>query len=363
VQELEGLSPAERFRAIADGISALPTAAERSRAALQIFGKGAAELLPMFEGGAGAIASATDEAARFGLALTNDQAASVNSMSDSFAKAQMAVQGIVGQVVAYLAPAIQGVTDTFLNLIGGIGGASIGQFIGEGIIAGAQFLATVADLVISGLSGVWEFVSTVIEQFGGTVSVLRSVGFALEAVWYLGEAVYKGVGVIMANALAGYAALLDELPDTLVGSGWAEFGDSLEASASRLAREAEDAVGKSANSALNAVGLGDQQETVGAAIRGPLSTILADGLAKARADAEARSLAEPIKPPAVQAPLISTQELKGTDSRSKEGMAEMFRLIRGNGVDIAEQQLEEQRKTNELLSEGDDMEAFGILGA
>jgi hypothetical protein len=55
VEQLEGLSPAERFRAIADGISALPTAAERSRAALQIFGKAGAELLPMFEGGAGAI--------------------------------------------------------------------------------------------------------------------------------------------------------------------------------------------------------------------------------------------------------------------------------------------------------------------
>jgi hypothetical protein len=364
VQQLEGLSPAERFRAIADGISALPTAAERSRAALQIFGKGAAELLPMFEGGAGAISSATDEAARFGLALTNDQAASVNSMSDAFAKAQMAVQGIVGQVVAYLAPAIQGVTDTFLNLVGGIGGANIGQFIGEGIIAGAQFFATVADAIITGLSGVWEYVSSVVEQFGGVIAVFSAVGSALQAVWYLGEAVYKGVGAILANALAGYVALLAELPTAVVGTGWAEFGQSLEDSASKLAGEAKDAAVKSANSALNVAGLGEK-ETVGAAIRGPLSTILADGLAKARADAGAASVAEAGLKKNQPEPAFtgtSTQSLKATDSRSKEGVAEMFRLMRGNGDEVQEQQLGVLEQIRDAVSEGDDTTAFGILG-
>ena len=89
-------------------------------------------------------------------------------------------------------------------------------------------------------------------------------------------------------------------------------------------------------------------------------------MAKAQADAKAQSVAEsvPIKPPAEPAFTgASAESLKATDSRSKEGMAEMFRLMRNSGVDIAEQQLEEQRKTNELLSDGDDMEAYGILGA
>jgi len=98
--------------------------------------------------------------------------------------------------------------------------------------------------------------------------------------------------------------------------------------------------------------------------------MMADAKAKAEADAAARSVAEtgaakkPVVPPGEQAAVgASAEALKATDSRSKEGMAEMFRLMRNSGVDIAEQQLEEQRKTNELLSEGDDMEAFGILGA
>jgi hypothetical protein len=357
VQQLEGLSPAERFRAIADSISALPSAAERSRAAIQIFGKAGAELLPMFEGGAGAITAATEEAAKFGLALTNEQANSVDSMGDAFAKAEMAVQGIVGQVVAYLAPAIQGVTDTFLNLIGGIGGANIGQFIGEGIMMGAQFLAGIADWMISGIGSAFEYAGTVIDVFNRVVSGLQSI-------WFVGESVFKGVAALISRVIANGAAIMDALPDSVAGTGWAEFGKSMEDSANTLSSQADAAAGKALKAAGNVLtgetgGVGQFQGA------GPLSTILADGMAKAQADAKAQSVAEvPIKPPAEQAFTgASNEALKATDSRSKEGMAEMFRLMRNSGVDIAEQQLEEQRKTNELLSEGDDMEAYGILGA
>jgi hypothetical protein len=360
VEQLNGLSPAERFRAIADGISALPTAAERSRAALQIFGKAGAELLPMFERGAGAIASATDEAAKFGLALTNDQAASVNSMSSAFTKAQMAVQGIVGQVVAYLAPAIQGVTDTFLNLIGGIGGANIGQFIGEGIIKGAQFLAGIADWMISGIGSAFEYAGTVIDVFNRVVS-------GLQAIWFVGESVFKGVAALISRVIANGAAIMNALPDSVAGTGWAEFGKSMEDSANKLSTEADAAAGKAVTAAGNVLtgGTGGVGQFQGA---GPLSTILAEGLAKAQADAKAQSVAEaakvPVKPPAEQAFTgASNEALKATDSRSKEGMAEMFRLMRSNGEDVQEQQLGVLEQIRDAVSEGDDMEAFGILGA
>ena len=358
VQQLEGLSPAERFRTIADSISALPTAAERSRAAIQVFGKAGAELLPMFEGGAGAITAATEEAAKFGLALTNDQANSVDSMGDAFAKAQMAVQGIVGQVVAYLAPAIQGVTDTFLNLVGGIGGANIGQFIGEGIMMGAQFLAGIADWMISGIGSAFEYAGTVIDVFSRVVS-------GLQAIWFVGESVFKGVAAILTNAIAKAAIILDALPDSVAGTGWAEFGKSMEDSASTLARDSEAAAGKALTAAGNAVtgGASSVGTFQGA---GPLSTILADGMAKAQADAKAQSVAEsaPIKPPAEPAFTgASAESLKATDSRSKEGMSEMFRLMRTNGDGVQEQQLGVLEQIRDAVSEGDDMEAFGILGA
>jgi hypothetical protein len=91
-------------------------------------------------------------------------------------------------------------------------------------------------------------------------------------------------------------------------------------------------------------------------------------MAKAQADAKAPSVAEvakvPIKPPAEQAFTgTSNEALKATDSRSREGMAEMFRLMRGSGNEVQEQQLGVLEQIRDAVSEGDDMEAFGILGA
>lgn len=361
VEQLQGLSPAERFRAIADSISALPTAAQRSTAAISIFGKGAGELLPMFEGGAGAITAATEEAAKFGVALTNDQAASVNSMSDAFTKAQMAVQGIVGQVVAYLAPALENVTNTFLDLVGGIGGANIGQFIGEAIISGATFLAGIADWMISGIGSAFEYAGTVVDVFNRVVS-------GLQAIWFTGEAVFKGVAALIARTIANGAGILDALPDAVAGSGWKEFGDSMQRSANELSAGAD----KAAGNALAAAGRVVTGETTGVggfqAGTGPLSQVLADGLAKARQDAKAQSVAEVAAPqqqpqaePVFTGP--SVEALKATDSRSKEGIAEMFRLMRGQGGDVQEQQLGVLEQIRDAVSEGDDMEIVDMLGA
>lgn len=359
VEQLEAMSPAERFQAIADAISSLPSAAERSRAAIQIFGKSGADLLPMFEGGAGAISAATEEAARFGLALTNDQANSVDAMGDAFSKAQMAVQGIVGQVVAYLAPAIQNVTDTFLGLVGGIGGASIGQFIGEGIIAGATFLAGIADWMISGIGSAFEYAGTVVDVFNRVVA-------GLQAIWFTGEAIFKGVASLIARTIANGAAILDALPDAVAGSGWQEFGASMEASANELSVGA----GAAANNALEAAGRVASGETTGVgafqAGTGPLSTVLAEGLAKARQDAAAKSVPEAAikKEPPPEAAMVgqSQEALKGTDSRSKDGLAEMFRLMRGQGGDVQEQQLGVLEQIRDAVSEGEDIAEFAFAG-
>lgn len=359
--ELEGLSPAERFRVIAEAISALPTAAERSRAAIQIFGKAGAELIPMFENGAGAITAATEEAARFGLALTQDQSNAVDSMGDAFAKAQMAVQGIVGQVVAYLAPALEAVTNTFLELVGGIGGANIGSFIGEGIMTGAIYLAGVADWVIAGLGSTFEY--------AGVVSgIWNRVVAALQSVFFLGEAAFKGIASILARSASGWAMLLDSLPDAIAGTGWAEFGASMETAANELSAGAAAATGNAAEAAGRI--LTGEAGTPGPFQpgAGPLATMLANAQAQAERNRNATTVAEvaaPKEPPKAEPVFTgpSVEALKATDSRSKEGIAEMFRLMRGDGGDVQEQQLGVLEQIRDAVSEGDDLSVVDMVGA
>jgi hypothetical protein len=362
VDELQSRSPAERFQMMADAIAGLPSPAERARAAIGLFGKAGADLLPLFEGGAGSIRKAVEEANAFGLALTDEQGQSVENMNDAFTRAYASIQGVVRQVVAYLSPAVQSVTDSFTNLIGSIGGTTIGQFIGEGILSGAQFLAGVGDALISGLLVAWDYVgsvgsvwSSIFDEGLRFASFLAGVGralqFGLQAAVLGVTATLQGVLVAVRDA----AALVGLESQSLNASiaGMAGFNDSVVASMDETASLAA----RNMSAAFD--------ESVGSGASGPLSSMLADALLKARSDANAINVSKRnvVGPQGGVQETQSREALKGVDSNSREGIAEMFRILRGGSdASIAEQQLEEQRRTNELLSESDPEQIMSMVG-
>lgn len=371
VDELQNKTPAERFQMMADAIAGLPSPAERARAAIGLFGKSGAELLPLFEGGAGSIKQAVDEANKFGMALTNEQGTAVENMNDAFTRAYSSIQGVVQQVTAYLAPAIQSVTDSFTSLIGGIGGANIGQFIGDGIIAGAEFLATIADAVISGLSTVWEYVSTVGSQWsaifdlGGRVAAfLSGVGNSLKFIF--GAAILGITGPIQA-LLKG--------ADFLAKRVGVDLGvDQFIAGAEGFNQSIVDSMTEAANGAgADFARMVSGAEPGTSAQKGPASTMLADAIAAARANRAATNVSSPTTVgPGLTA--TDTQQQAGpagpaadavqaVDSRSKEGLAEMFRLMRGATGDVQEQQLGVLEQIRDAVSEGDVEEIVSMAGA
>jgi hypothetical protein len=366
VDDLQNKTPAERFQMMADAIAGLPSPAERARAAIGLFGKSGADLLPLFEGGAGSIRKAVDEANKFGLALTDEQGVSVENMNDAFTRAYASIQGVVQQVVAYLAPAVQSVADTFTNLVGGIGGANIGQFIGDGIIAGAEFLATIADSFIASLSSVWEFVSSVGVQWFNvfdlgqrTAAFLSGVGNAFKVVLAAG---IVGLTAPVTALLKGADFLAKRVGVDLGVDNFIKGADAFNESLFQSMTDGGKAAGEDFKRAF---GEGGPAAT---AQRGPVSSTLADALKAARENAAATNEAtrSKVKPDKIQEALFtgpSTEALKATDSRSKEGMAEMFRLMRGASGDVQEQQLEVLQRIHEDLSEGDVEELAVFAGA
>ena len=342
VADLQGMTAAERFKAIAEGISQIPTPAERSAAAVRLLGKSGAALLPLFNGGAEAIIKAEEKARSLGLVLSQEQTGSVEGMKDSFEMAGKAVQGVVQQVVAYLSPAITSVAATFTDLIGSVGGANIGQAIGDGILSGARYFAGVVDGFIAGSGGVMEaFVAT--GQYWASVwdggsrvaSVFAAIGRGLSGVFQtmvLGitgtiEALLKA-----AQAVAGAFGIKSTLLDTATASATA-FNEKL----------AEGATANFSAAAQNldaATGPGKQ---LGQAAAGPLTKAIDDAVAKSRAamagvDVTKRTTVD-IAPGGAKV-AAADQKLAAVDSRSREGIAEMFRLMRGAGDDIQEQQLD-----------------------
>lgn len=363
VEELQGLSPAERFQKITDAIAGLPTEAERARASVALFGKSGSALLPLFEGGANGIRAATEEAQRFGLALTNEQGQSVEDMNDAFTRAYSAISGVVQQVVAYLAPALQLVTDTFSNLIGGIGGANIGQFIGEAILNAAVFFAGVADYFILNAGSIWEYASQVGLQWLNVWDIASRVGYFLSGVANVLKLVFASAIVGLTGPISNLLKAVDLLAkqagidlgaDALV-AGADAFNNSLYQSMTDGVKAANDNFGKAFSGGGSDVG----------AINGPITTALSDALAKSRADAAAvnTSQKQTIGPDAAQLSQTSNMELKATDSRSKEGIAEMFRLMRGGNDDIASRQLDVLEQIHEDLSEGSGETIVDFAGA
>jgi hypothetical protein len=212
LDSLQGMSGADRFEAIAAAISQLPSAAERSAAAVALFGRSGAQLLPLFEGGANGIAQARAEAEKFGLALTGMQSKQVEAMNDAFTRVRAAISGVVGQVVAYLAPAIQGVVKQFTDFIGTANGANIGQAIGEALLDGAEFLAGVGDYIIANfgpsVQKVFAYLSQVGEQWGIVADFLNRVGQFFYGAFKLFEAVGNSVaaGLLYAASFFSKAA-------------------------------------------------------------------------------------------------------------------------------------------------------------
>lgn len=367
VDQLNGLSASDRFDAIAASIAALPTEAQRAAAAVGIFGRAGAELLPLFAQGAAGIAAARAEAERFGLNLTNLQGQNVEAMNDAFTRAQAAIQGVVQQVVAYLAPAIESVTTAFSNLIGNVGGATIGQTIGEGILQGARFLAEIGDLIIQNFSSVFSYLSQVGAQWGvvwdvaGRVaSLLGAVGRFVQGAFLTVVASFSSIGQAILTAVRGAASALgidtSGLDTAIAALGG--FNDQLN-------QDITSSFNAAAENFSNAFSSNGEQ--AGEAIAGPLTTALDAAIADARSAASAIDVANTQEVAVQQTVKVDAKPLKeaiqGVDSRSSEGVKEMFRVMRG-GDNVQQQQLGVlQEIADNTADMGVDLEVAGLAPA
>ena len=369
MEELGGMSAAERFQAIAAAIAQLPTEAQRSAAAVQLFGKAGAQLLPLFAGGAEGIAEAAAQAERLGLVLTTAQGQDVEAMNDAFTLAGKAVQGVIQQVVAYLAPAVQAVADTFTNLVGSIGGANIGQAIGDGILVGARFLAGIGDYLIANFGSVFSFFSSVGEYWSGVIDFANRVGNLFYGAFKVFEVVGNVIGGLFSDIVSGLYAAAARIASVIPGFG--AMANELRASSDSWAGQADTfAAAMNQNSdqasAAFAAAFGESAVQAAPQMAGPLTTALDAAVAQANASAnqvETAGKGAAVAITEAAAVAAEPQQLKGVDSRSSEGISEMFRLMRGDAGNIQERQLSALETIAENTSDmGESPDLWAIEG-
>lgn len=353
VDKLQGMSAADRFSAIAESISALPTSAERAAAAVALFGRSGAQLLPLFEGGAGSIARAREEAEKFGLALTNAQGQNVEEMNDSFTRVYSAIQGIVQQVVAHLAPAITAIAKQFTDFVGSVGGANIGQAIGEALLQGARFLAQIGDYLIQNFGGVFQYLTQIGAQWGEVfdlgnrvASFFGAVGDTLQAVFGV---IILGItgpveSLIGAAKTIGDALYLDTSSLDSALAGMEAFNNKI--------TEDISANGKSAYKGFRDA-LSADAAPVGEAIAGPLTATLDSLIAHARAaaatvDEKTQGSVRKVLDTEVKA-TVNTDALKAIVVGTSEGEAFRNSLLRG--ADPRNAGAEEEKRTADATEE------------
>jgi len=117
LQEFRKLQPDRQFEVLAEAISQIKDPAVRAGAAIEIFGKSGANLLPLFEDGAKGIRSAREEAQRLGITLTTDQANALDAAGDRVDALKARASNLALIFTSELAPSIEFVTKKLQELL------------------------------------------------------------------------------------------------------------------------------------------------------------------------------------------------------------------------------------------------------
>jgi len=253
VAELRGLAPEQQFSAISDAISGLPTAADRAAAAVEIFGKQGAALAPLFREGAASIEELRDRAERLGIIVDETQISNIAEMNDAFDLARATVEGIAGQVIGNLAPAVTAVVDQFLEFIEafagaeGTGGSGIANAISNVLFDGAEALAGVFDSFVGQFQGFSVSLETAADVFYRTGQFFYSVFEGLRTVFntfeLAGNALLIGLGKILEGLGSWVSSDLEQAGRDLQASG--------QAAAERNSRQLEESATNAANAFTN----------------------------------------------------------------------------------------------------------------
>jgi hypothetical protein len=189
-------SPDSAFKAIANSISAIEHPTLRAAAAQGIFGKGAAELLPLLNGGAAAVESANRQLDQFGALLSGVDAAQVEAANDSFGNVKKIVDAINESIAVNLAPFLEEIAIRAQRFaIEGGGAGTIVSAAFEGVAVSIAQSMRVIDL----LMGAWHALRTV---------VAGVIGFVIKAIGLMAQEMIAALNMIPGVAITFNSSIL-----------------------------------------------------------------------------------------------------------------------------------------------------------
>lgn len=109
------LSPDQQFKALSDAMQGVAEQGDRVRLAMKLFDSEGVKLLNTLQMGSEALEKQEEQARKLGVALSRTDAAKVEAANDAMTDAGQAIEGIINRVAVALAPAIEGLAESFAD--------------------------------------------------------------------------------------------------------------------------------------------------------------------------------------------------------------------------------------------------------
>lgn len=246
--------------------------------------------------------------------------------------------------------ALQNLVPAFEGFLGTLDGGSVGERIGEGILQGARFFAEVADLFVAQAGPLFDYFSRIGQQWAAMWDIGQRVAAFFGGVFDVAKGTFLTVVGIFSGITEGLLRAVREGASVL-GFDTSTL-DTLIAGAAGFNAEISKGITENFNSAGENFSrvFGDSSKKAGEDLAGPFTAALDAATRRSREAAAARQEALNAKVDVKTAVTVDAtpikEAVKGIDSRSAEGIREMFRIMRGpQRDDIQERQLAAQEET------------------
>lgn len=229
---LQNLSPEDQFTLISQRIMALPTAAERTAAAMAIFGRaGATGMGLIADASQGAVAEIAKLRQQLGLNLTDSQVKGIEMMNDALGRVSMVLQGFINQFLAELAPAVTTVSNLIVKFFAeNTSGWSLATALANVFsgalrrIAGAVTFVYGVFQTLQGVIGL--VVAAAIGGFAGTAKGLsvisEGIAVLLDGFGYIGKAIIDTLMMPLQGLMQTIASAADAVGFTSIADGLRE---------------------------------------------------------------------------------------------------------------------------------------------
>lgn len=201
IQDLAALSPEQQFLRIGKAIDAIANPAERAAAAQDLFGRSAAKLLPLFQGGGAGLDQARNAASSLGLAFTPDEIKAAVKLADAFDTLGLAARRTFDAIGSAVAPIVQDVVESITSAI-----ASTKRWIDEnqGVVQSALKVGA----VIAGVGGAIALAGGALLTFAGIVAAGEFVFGAFATVGAVVSAAVGTIGTVLAAIATPIGAVI-----------------------------------------------------------------------------------------------------------------------------------------------------------